>query len=100
MNNTTFLAYYFLLLCLASSIHIINGILVSRNDNNFDLILYVNGQPLKAFQQLNLQAYQQTGGILFPNGQKIPPTIQIVHGKLKVIPSGSYPNMYLTIQRT
>lgn len=63
--------------------------------------MYLNGQPLQANQQLNLQAFQQLTGIVLPNGQRIPPTAQIINGQLVSLPSQQgMANLVITIQRS
>ena len=78
------------------------GIQIYRQDNNYDLVLYVNGKPIQANQALNLPSFQQISGVVLPTGQRIPPTLQVSSsGQVSPVttPSKS-PNVVITIQRT
>ncbi|KAH9404151.1 hypothetical protein TYRP_014667 [Tyrophagus putrescentiae] len=77
------------------------GVLASRNDNNYDIIVYLNGQPLSSNQQMNLQAFQQLTGIVLPTGQRVPPTAQIINGQLITSPTPpGMANILITVQRS
>lgn len=77
------------------------GIVAARQDNHYDIVLYLNGQPLRVGQQLNLQAFQQLSGIVLSNGQRIPPTVRLSNGQLETVnaPFGVV-NLAITVQRS
>ena len=48
-----------------------------------------------------MPAFQQVTPVSLPNGQVIPPTVQIVNGQLQVIPTpNGMANLVITIQRS
>lgn len=53
--------------------HPFAAITVSRSDSNYEITIYLNGQPLQAQGALYLPAFQQIKGIVMPSGQRLPP---------------------------
>ncbi|KAH9404152.1 hypothetical protein TYRP_014668 [Tyrophagus putrescentiae] len=78
-----------------------SGITISRNDNNYDIVLYFNGKQLAANQQLNLPSFQQVSGVVLPTGTRVPPTISIVNGQIQLVPTPrGMVNLMITVQRS
>lgn len=65
------------------------AVLASRTDPNYDVVVYFNGQPLRANSMISLPAFTQTAGIILANGQRIPPNSRgVVNLRIDVLRNG------------
>lgn len=65
------------------------AVVAARTDQNYDVVVYFNNQPLRANGAITLPAFTQTSSIIFSNGQRIPANSRgVVNLRIEVLRSG------------